>query len=685
MTTTAQPNIDVLAINTLRTLAMDAVQKANAGHPGTPMALAPVGYTLWQHLLRYDPAHPHWPNRDRFILSVGHASMLLYGLLHLANVRNGRDHEKPVTMDAIKNFRQLSSVTPGHPEYRMTTGVETTTGPLAQGVANSVGVAMAQRYMAQRYNKPGFPVFDYHVYALCGDGCMMEGVSGEAASMAAHLKLSNLTWIYDSNHITIEGSTSLAFSENVGARFKAYGWDVQELPDANDTAAVAQALEKAKAVSDRPSLVIVHSVIGFGSPKKAGTKEAHGEPLGADEVKATKKVYGWPEDAQFLVPDGVYERFADGIGKRGAKDHAAWVEMFERYRKEYPELAKEIEMIDAQGLPDGWDKDIPVFPADAKGLASRDASQTVLNAIAKHVPWMIGGAADLSPSTKTNLTFEGAGSFEAGEYSGRNLHFGIREHAMGSICNGIALTGMRAYGSGFLVFSDYMKAPIRLSSIMELPVIYIFTHDSIGVGEDGPTHQPIEHLVALRSIPGMVVLRPADANEVAEAWKVVMALQKRPACLILSRQALPTIDREKYAPAKGVSQGAYILADAPGGKPDVILIATGSEVGLCLKAHEKLLGEGVKSRVVSMTSWELFEEQDDAYRAKVLPPDVKSRVTVEMAATTGWERYAGPTGSIVGMKSFGMSAPGAAVIEKFGFTVDRIADEARQQVKAHQK
>jgi len=677
-----QTDIDTLAINTLRTLAMDAVQKANAGHPGTPMALAPVGYALWQHILRYDPAHPHWPNRDRFILSVGHASMLLYGLLHLANVRNGRDHEKPVTMEAIKQFRQLSSVTPGHPEYRMTTGVETTTGPLAQGVANSVGLAIAQRYMAQRYNKPGFPIFDYHIYALSGDGCMMEGVSNEAASMAAHLKLSNLTWIYDSNHITIEGSTNLAFSEDVGARFKAYGWDVQELPDANDTAAMTKALAHAKAVSDRPSLIIVHSIIGYGAPKKAGTKEAHGEPLGADEVKATKKVYGWPEDAQFLVPDGVYERFAEGIGKRGAEAHAEWTEMFARYRKEYPDLAREIEMIDAQTLPEGWDKDIPVFPADAKGLASRDASQKVLNAIAKHVPWMIGGAADLSPSTKTNLTFDGAGSFEAEAYSGRNLHFGIREHAMGSICNGIALTGMRAYGSGFLVFSDYMKAPIRLSSIMELPVIYIFTHDSIGVGEDGPTHQPIEHLVALRSIPGMVVLRPADANEVSEAWKVIMTLKKHPVCLILSRQALPTIDRTKYAAASGVQRGAYILAEAANGKPDVILIATGSEVGLCLKAHEKLAAEGIQSRVVSMPSWEIFEEQDDAYRAKVLPPDITCRVTVEMAATTGWERYAGTAGTIVGMKSFGLSAPGAAVIEKFGFTVDRIADEARQQVKA---
>lgn len=676
-----QTDIDLLAINTLRTLAMDAVQKANSGHPGTPMALAPVGYALWQHNLRYDPANPHWLNRDRFVLSVGHASMLLYGLLHLANVRNGREHEQPVTLEAIKQFRQLSSVTPGHPEYRMTTGVETTTGPLAQGVSNSVGMAIAQRYLAQRYNKPGFPVFDYHVYALNGDGCMMEGVSNEAASMAAHLKLSNLTWIYDSNHITIEGSTGLAFSEDVGARFKAYGWDVQELPDANDTAAMTAALDKAKAVTDRPSLIIVHSVIGYGAPHKAGKKEAHGEALGEDEVKATKKAYGWPEDAHFLVPDGVYERFADGIGKRGAKAQAEWVEMFARYRKEYPELAREIDMIDSQQLPDGWGTDIPVFPADAKGIASRDSSQKVLNAIAKKVPWMLGGAADLSPSTKTNLTFDGAGSFEADNYGGRNLHFGIREHAMGSICNGLALGGLRAYGSGFLVFMDYMKAPIRLSSVMELPVVYIFTHDSIGVGEDGPTHQPIEHLVSLRSIPGMVVLRPGDANEVGEAWKVIMSFTKRPVCLVLSRQALPTIDREKYAKAAGVARGGYILAGSADEKPDVILIATGSEVGLCVKAYEALAAEGIKARVVSLPSWELFEEQDDVYRAKVLPPEVTARVTVEMAATTGWERYAGMTGAMIGMRTFGMSAPGSAVIEKFGFTVEKVVAAARLQVK----
>jgi transketolase len=681
----AGADIDLLAINTLRTLAMDAVQKANSGHPGTPMAMAPVGYTLWQHALRYDPAHPHWMNRDRFILSVGHASMLLYGLLYLANVRNGRDDEKPVTLDAIKQFRQMSSVTPGHPEYRMTTGVETTTGPLAQGVSNSVGVAIAQRYMAQRYNKPGFPIFDYHIYALNGDGCMMEGVSNEAASMAGHLKLSNLTWIYDSNHITIEGSTDLAFDEDVGKRFEAYGWDVQHLDDANDTAALTVALDKAKAVTDRPSMIIVHSIIGYGAPHKAGKKEAHGEPLGIEEIKGAKKAYGWPEDAQFLVPDGVQERFAEVMGKRGEKLHKEWDEMFARYKKQYPELAREIEMIDAQELPEGWDKDIPVFPADAKGIASRDSSQKVLNAIAPHVPWMIGGAADLSPSTKSDLKFEGAGSFEADNYGGRNLHFGIREHAMGSICNGIALTGLRSYGSGFLIFSDYMKAPIRLSAIMELPVIYIFTHDSIGVGEDGPTHQPIEQLVALRAVPGMIVLRPADANEVAEAWKIAMKSTRHAVCLSLSRQALPTIDRDKYAPASGVAKGGYILADAKGGKPDVILISTGSEVSLCLNAYEKLTAEGIKARVVSMPSFELFEEQPDSYREEVLPRAITARVTVEMAAATGWDRYAGFDGSIIGMRSFGMSAPGAAVIEKFGFTVERVMEEAKKQVGKGQK
>ena len=677
-------DIDQVAINTIRTLAMDAVQKAKSGHPGTPMGMAPVAYTLWQHALRYDPADPHWPNRDRFVLSVGHASMLVYALLHLAQVASDPEHKDKgpyaVTLDDIKQFRQLSSVTPGHPEYRLTSGVETTTGPLAQGVANSVGMAMAQRFVAQRYNKPGFSLFDYHIYALCGDGCMMEGVSNEAASIAGHLALGNLTWIYDSNHITIEGATSLAFGDDVGARLGAMGWHVIHVADANDTAAIAKALDDAKAVTSGPTIIVVQSVIGFGAPKKAGTREAHGEPLGDEEIKGAKRSYGWPEDAQFLVPDGVHQRFAEVMGSRGAKARTEWMDLFSRYREAYPELAREIEMIDRHELPDGWDSEIPVFPADAKGVASRDSSQKVLNAIAKHVPWLIGGAADLAPSTKSNLTFDGAGSFEPDNYGGRNLHFGIREHAMGSIVNGMALSGLRSYGSGFLIFSDYMKAPIRLSAIMELPVIYIFTHDSIGVGEDGPTHQPIEQLVSLRAIPGMVVLRPADANEVAEAWRVVMQLHNRPACLILSRQALPTIDRSKYGAASGVAKGAYVVADCAG-TPEVILMATGSELSLCMGAYDTLTAEGTKARVVSMPSWELFEAQDEDYRNEVLPPAVKGRLAIEQAATMGWDRYVGQSGFVIGMHSFGASAPLAALQTKFGFTPDAVLKEARKQAK----
>ncbi len=677
-------DIDQVAINTIRTLAMDAVQKAKSGHPGTPMGMAPVAYTLWQHALRYDPADPHWPNRDRFVLSVGHASMLVYALLHLAQVASDPEHKDKgpyaVTLDDIKQFRQLSSVTPGHPEYRLTSGVETTTGPLAQGVANSVGMAMAQRFVAQRYNKPGFSLFDYHIYALCGDGCMMEGVSNEAASIAGHLALGNLTWIYDSNHITIEGATSLAFGDDVGARLGAMGWHVIHVADANDTAAIAKALDDAKAVTSGPMIIVVQSVIGFGAPKKAGTREAHGEPLGDEEIKGAKRSYGWPEDAQFLVPDGVHQRFAEVMGSRGAKARTEWMDLFSRYREAYPELAREIEMIDRHELPDGWDSEIPVFPADPKGVASRDSSQKVLNAIAKHVPWLIGGAADLAPSTKSNLTFDGAGSFEPDNYGGRNLHFGIREHAMGSIVNGMALSGLRSYGSGFLIFSDYMKAPIRLSAIMELPVIYIFTHDSIGVGEDGPTHQPIEQLVSLRAIPGMVVLRPADANEVAEAWRVVMQLHDRPACLILSRQALPTIDRSKYGAASGVAKGAYVVADCAG-TPEVILMATGSELSLCMGAYDTLTAEGTKARVVSMPSWELFEAQGEDYRNEVLPPAVKGRLAIEQAATMGWDRYVGQGGFVIGMHSFGASAPLAALQTKYGFTPDAVLKEARKQAK----
>ncbi len=679
--------IDKVCIDTIRTLSMDAVQKAKSGHPGTPMSMAPVAYALWQDVLRYDPQDPTWPNRDRFVLSIGHASMLLYSLLHLAGVRRmskntlGKPahvtNEEAVSLDDIKKFRQLDSVTPGHPEYRHTTGVETTTGPLGQGVANSVGMAIAQRWFAARYNKPGFPLYDYRVYALSGDGDNMEGVTSEAASLAGHLKLSNLVWLYDSNHITIEGSTNLAFSEDVGARFAAYGWHVIHVTDANDTSAITAALREAEGVTDRPTFIQVHSIIGWGAPKKQGTREAHGEPLGDEEIKAAKKFYGWPEDAQFLVPDGVMEHFSQGMGARGGRLRHAWMDMLTRYRAEYPALAAELDMMDHHTLPEGWDKDIPVFPTDAKGLASRDSSQKVLNAIGPHVPWLIGGAADLAPSTKSNMTFEGAGSFQAPDYAGRNLHFGIREHAMGSICNGMALAGLRAYGSGFLIFLDYMKPPVRLAAIMELPVIYIFTHDSIGVGEDGPTHQPIEQLLMLRSIPGLIMLRPGDANEVAEAWKVAMRSHHHPVAFAMSRQALPTLDRTKYAPASGVAKGAYVMADSEGAR--VIIMATGSELALAVGAYEMLKAEGVPARVVSMPSWELFEQQDQAYKDSVLPASIKGRVAVELATAIGWDRYTGMGGAVIGMHTFGASAPAAQLMTKFGFTPDAVAEAARQQ------
>ena len=677
-------DLDTLCIDTIRTLSMDAVQKAKSGHPGTPMGLAPVAYTLWQRFLNYDPADANWPNRDRFVLSVGHASMLLYSLIHLSGIRAAgehADHDAPaLTIDDLKKFRQLDSKTPGHPEYRMTTGVETTTGPLGQGCGNSVGLAMAQRFLAQRYNKPGFDLFDYHVYVLAGDGDMMEGVTNEAASTAGHLKLGNLTWIYDSNRITIEGSTDLAFNEDVAARFAALGWHVEDVPDVNDLDAVSAAISRAKAETMRPSFIRVHSVIGYGAPHKAGTREAHGEPLGDEEIRATKRFYGWPEDASFLVPDGVMQHFADTMGKRGSAGRAAWLGMLDRYRSEFPDLAAELDMVAHHTLPQGWDAAIPVFPADAKGLASRDSSQKVLNAVAPHVPWMLGGAADLSPSTKTNMTFEGAGSFQPDNYGGRNLHYGIREHAMGSISNGLALSALRPYCSGFLIFSDYMKPPIRLSAIMELPVMYIFTHDSIGVGEDGPTHQPIEQLVSLRAIPGMIVVRPADANEVAEAWRVLLPQKERPSCLILSRQPLPTLDRTKFASATGLARGAYVLADCEG-TPEVILMATGSEVSLIIGAYEKLKEEGIAARAVSFPSWDLFEQQDEAYRHSVLPPDVTGRVAVEQGSTIGWERYTGSTGVVIGMHSFGASAPMAALMSKFGFTPEAVYKAAHEQAR----
>ena len=669
-----------LAIDTIRTLSMDAVQAANSGHPGTPMALAPVGYTLWSKFLRYDPATPDWPNRDRFVLSVGHASMLLYALIHLAGIEEidaegNKTGHPALSLEDLKQFRQLSSKTPGHPEYRHTTGVETTTGPLGAGCGNSVGMAIAERWFAARYNKPGFDLFDHDVYALCGDGDMMEGVSAEAASLAGHLKLSNLCWLYDSNHISIEGATSLAFDEDVGKRFEAYGWNVIHVNDANDVAALTAALDTFKATTDKPTFIVVHSIIGYGSPK-AGSEKAHGEPLGDENIRLTKQAYGWPEDAKFLVPDGVAEHFHAAIAGRGAPLREAWDALRARYATEYPEESAQLDAIFTDSLPDGWDSDIPVFDADAKGVASRDAGGKVLNAIAAKVPWLLGGSADLSPSTKTDI--KGAASFEPGNYGGSNVHFGVREHGMGAIVNGMTLSHLRGYGSTFLVFVDYMRAPVRLSAIMEIGSVWVFTHDSIGVGEDGPTHQPIEHLATLRAIPGLDTIRPADANEVAAAWRAIMADASHPTALILSRQALPTLDRSKYASADGLAKGAYVLADSE--NPEVILIATGSEVSLALAAHDKLVAQGVASRVVSMPSWYRYEKQDAAYKESVLPKGVKARLAIEMAGEIGWDRYVGLDGRTITMSTFGASAPIAKLQDKFGFTVDNVVKVATEML-----
>ena len=665
---------------------MDAVQQANSGHPGTPMAMAPVAYVLWQEFLRFDPEDPIWPNRDRFILSAGHASTLLYSLLHLARVKAvNRKYETlgelAVPLDDLKNFRQLESKCPGHPEYRWTSGVETTTGPLGQGVATSVGIALAGKWLAERYNRPDFPMFDYDVYALAGDGCMMEGISGEAASLAAHLGLSNLCWIYDNNHITIEGNTSLAFSEDVAGRFLAYGWNVQRVSNANDLDLLREALQRFKKTVDRPSLIVVDSHIAYGAPTKQDTSAAHGEPLGENEIRATKRRYGWPEDAKFLVPPEVVDDFKAGISKRGGQLRADWMNLFTAYSKQYPELAAETLAIQHREPPKDWDAEIPTFPPDPKGLASRDSSGKVLNAIAKRHPWLIGGSADLSPSTKTRLTFENAGEISRENLGGRNIHFGVREHAMGAILNGLALAKLRAFGSGFLIFSDYGRGSLRLAAIMELPVIYIFTHDSIGVGEDGPTHQPVEHLPSLRAIPGLTVIRPCDANEVAEAWRVIIEKKYDPVALILTRQAIPTLDRSRVAPASGLRRGAYVLSDATNGKPDVLLLATGSEVSLCLDAQEALRQKGAQARVISIPSWELFERQDEDYRETVLPSDVEARVSVENAARFGWERYVGLKGDRIGMRTFGASAPLKALQQKFGFTVDAVVSAALAQVE----
>ena len=689
-TSAADGSGEQLAIDTIRTLTMDAVLKAHSGHVGAPLGLAPAGYTLWTQFLRYDPDKPDWPNRDRFVLSVGHGSMLLYALLHLAGVKEIDAEGKPtgkaaVSLDDIKNFRQLDSKTPGHPEYRMTTGVETTTGPLGQGCANSVGMAIAERYLAARYNRPGMTVFDHDVYAFCGDGDLMEGVSAEAASMAGHLKLSNLCWVYDNNRVSIEGYTDLAFSENVIERFRGYGWNTLHVPNFNDTSLIRHAIKEFRATSDRPTLIVIDSVIGFGLQKQQGTAKAHGEAFDAADVKGAKRAYGWPEDKDFLVPDGVAESFQGALLERSRALRESWEKTFAEYGKAHPDLAHEIDQMRQGKLPDGWEGGLPSFPADAKGMASRDAGGKVLNAIAAKVPYLIGGSADLAPSTKTLLNFADVGSFEADNYAGRNLHFGIREHAMGSIANGMALSYLRPYTATFLVFSDYMRPPIRLAAIMEIPVVFVFTHDSIGVGEDGPTHQPIEQLASLRAIPGLNTIRPCDANETAEAWKVAMLQTHEPSALILSRQPLPTLDRSKYASAEGLAKGAYVLAGAESETPEVILIGTGSEISLCVEAHEKLVGEGVKSRVVSMPSWHLFEKQDDAYRDAVLPPDVMARVAVEQAGSMGWDRYIGAKGAKITMSTFGASAPIAKLQTKFGFSADHIVKTAKEQIAARRQ
>jgi len=679
MSDDAQDKLDLLSINTLRMLAIDQVQKANSGHPGTPLGAAPVAYCLWQRFLRFDPHDAAWPNRDRFVLSAGHASALLYGLLFLGDVKASK-HAGAVTMDQLQSFRQAGSVCSGHPEHGLAAGVETTTGPLGQGAAASVGMAIAQRWLVATYNRPGFPLFDHKVYVLASDGDMMEGVCAEAASLAGMLKLSQLCWVYDSNHISIEGSTSLAFTEDVAARFESYGWQVLRVPDANNLDLLTHALQTFVHTTDRPTLIVQQSHIGYGSPHRQDTKEAHGEALGVEEVRLTKQFYGFDPDVQFAVPDGVKAHFAGQFGLRGTTAHEAWKAHFADYRSRYPELAAQIDRMQRRELPADWDAALPSFAADAKGLATRDASAQVLNAIAAKMPWLLGGAADLAPSTKTNLGFDGAGDFSAANTAGRNFHFGIREHAMCAAASGMTLSGLRAFAAGFLIFTDYARGAIRLAAMMGLPVLYVWTHDSIAMGEDGPTHQPVEQLASFRAMPGMVLLRPADANEVVEAWRVAMQLTDKPASLVLSRQALPTLDRSQYASAAGVARGAYVLADADDGRPELLLLASGSEVALCIEAYEQLKAEGVKARVVSMPSWDLFEQQDAAYRERVLPEVVRARVSVEAASGLGWERYVGRAGAVIAMHSFGMSAPGKVAQAHFGFDLPHVLAAARQQL-----
>jgi transketolase len=676
-------NLDELCINTIRTLSIDAVQQANSGHPGAPMGLAPVVYSLWQSFLRYDPADPLWPNRDRFVLSAGHASMLLYSTLHLAGVRmvNAKGEvqkDRSVSMEEIKRFRQLGSRTPGHPESHLTTGVETTTGPLGQGVANSVGMAIAGKWLAANFNQPGFEIFNFRVYSICGDGDLMEGVAGEAASLAGHLALVNLCWIYDNNRVTLDGPASWSFSEDMMTRFVGYGWNVTRVADANDLLQLSRGYKTFLNTNDKPTLIVVDSHIGYGSPHKQDSYEAHGEPLGETEVKLAKANYEWPVDAKFLVPDGVYQHFQDGVGARGSNDSKAWNTLFAEYSKKYPELAARIVKMQKRELPDGWDKNLPVFPADPKGMATRESSGKVLNALAQNIPWMVGGSADLAKSNKTNLLFEGAGDFFTNEFKGRNVHFGVREHGMGAAVNGMTLTGLRGYSATFFNFSDYMRGSMRLAALMEIPVLFIFTHDSIGVGEDGPTHQPVEQLAAFRAMPNMLVFRPGDANEVTECYKVAVQHAHGPSTLVFSRQAMPTLDRTKFSAASGVAKGAYVVADADGGKPEVILLATGTELQHCMVAWEKLKAEGIKARVVSMPCWEIFDEQDAAYKESVLPAAVTARVSIEMAATLGWDRYVGPKGTMIGMHSFGASAPLKDLLKKFGFEPENVIAAAKK-------
>ena len=681
--------LDRLAINTIRTLSMDAVQQAKSGHPGTPMALAPLVYTLWNWVMRFDPQDPIWPNRDRFVLSNGHASMLLWSVLHLTgtqavNAEYERLGKPAVTLDEIRRFRQLDSKAPGHPEYHWVSGVETTTGPLGQGIATSVGMAIARKWLASRYNQPGFDIFDYDIYAVCGDGCLMEGVGSEAASLAGHLGLDDLCWIYDNNHITIEGNTRITFTEDVAARFLGYRWNVLRVGDANDLQRIEDALAVFRSIKGRPTLIILDSHIGYGSPHKIDTSAAHGEPLGEDEVRLAKRAYGWPEDAKFLVPDGVREQFDAGIGARGAAARDRWEALLAVYRREFPELATEIEQMQRRELPAGWDRDLPSFSPDPKGVAGRDASGEVLNRLAQNIPWFLGGSADLGPSNKTTLKFAGAGDFEAATPGGRNLHFGVREHAMAAVVNGLSLSKLRPFGATFFIFSDYARPAIRLSALMELSTIFVFTHDAMGDGEDGPTHQPVEQLISLRAIPGLVVLRPGDANEVVEAYRYVLQLRHQPTVIALSRQPLPTFDRRKYASAAGVARGAYVMADATGGPPEIILIASGSEVSLVVEAHEALASQGIRSRVVSMPSWDIFEHQPQSYRESVLPAEIKARIAVEQGSALGWDRYVGAAGRVIGMETFGASAPLKELQRKFGFEPERIVDLAREMLGGKQ-